>query len=104
VVPAEPETGPERGARTEDPLATTLAEEPSELQETFQQFVGETFFGHLLSAMRKSVRQPAYFHGGRAEDVFQAQLDQTLSERMAQSTAESFSQPLFDLFTLARSQ
>ena len=105
VGPAEPAARPESGSRSEDPLANDRRpKKPAELQETFQQFVGETFFGHLLSAMRKTVNKPAYFHGGRAEEVFQAQLDQTLAERLAQSTAETFSQPLFDLFTLVRSQ
>ena len=52
-----------------------------ELRETFQQFVGEAFFGQLMKAMRSSVGKPAYFHGGRAEEVFQGQLDQLLAEK-----------------------
>lgn len=73
-----------------------------ELRRTFYQFVGETFYGQLLSAMRKTVGKPAYFHGGRAEEVFQGQLDQVLGQRMAQASADSFIQPMYDLFCLSR--
>ena len=52
--------------------------------------------------MRKTVDKPAYFHGGHAEEVFQAQLDQTLAERLADSTAEQFTGPMFELFNLQR--
>ena len=91
------------------PHRSTLSElrkvpEPSdhELREVFQRFVGETFFGHLLAAMRKTVGKPAYMHGGRAEEVFQAQLDQVLSEHMTAASAESFAGPMFELFQLNR--
>jgi Rod binding domain-containing protein len=72
------------------------------LREAFDQFVGQTFFQQMLSAMRKTVDKPAYFHGGRAEEVFQGQLDQVLSERMTEAAAEEFTDPMFELFTLAR--
>jgi len=77
-------------------------EDRPELREAFDRFVGETFFGQLLSAMRKTVGKPAYFHGGRAEEVFQGQLDQILSERMSQASAHSFADPMFELFNLPR--
>ena len=73
------------------------------LREAFDDFVGQTFYSQMLSAMRKTVDKPAYFHGGQAEEVFQAQLDQTLSERLADATAEQFTGPMFDLFNLPRS-
>jgi hypothetical protein len=56
----------------------------------------------MMSAMRKTVDKPAYFHGGRSEEVFQSQLDQILSERMSEASAEQFTGPMFDLFTLGR--
>jgi peptidoglycan hydrolase FlgJ len=73
-----------------------------ELREAFDDFVGQTFYSQMLSAMRKTVDKPAYFHGGQAEEVFQAQLDQTLSERLADATAEQFTGPMFDLFNMPR--
>ncbi len=78
-------------------------EEPSELREAFDNFVGQTFFQQMLSAMRKTVDKPAYFHGGRAEEVFQGQLDQVLSEEMTKASADSFTDPLFELYSLKRS-
>ena len=76
---------------------------PEELREVFDQFVGETFYNQMLKAMRQTVDKPAYLHGGRAEEVFQNQLDQLLSERMSQATAQSFTGPMFELFQLPRS-
>jgi Rod binding domain-containing protein len=73
-----------------------------EIREAFQSFVGETLFGQLLSAMRKTLDKPAYFHGGRAEEIFQQQLDQVLAEKIAKSSAEKLSEPMFELFMLKR--
>lgn len=72
------------------------------LREVFGQFVGEAFFGQLIKAMRSSLGKPAYFHGGRAEEVFQGQLDQVLSERIASVSADRFAEPMYELFTLQR--
>lgn len=68
------------------------------LRQAFDGFVGETFFSQMLSAMRKTVGEPAYFHGGRAEEVFQGQLDQMLAERLTVSSAAQFTGPMFELF------
>jgi flagellar protein FlgJ len=76
--------------------------EDADLRQAFQSFVGQTLFGQLLHAMRKTLRKPAYFYGGRAEEVFQQQLDQVLAEKIASSSAEAFSEPMFELFTLSR--
>ena len=73
-------------------------------REVFDQFVGETFFGQMLASMRKSVGKPAYFHGGRAEEVFQGQLDQVLGEHLSKASEGSFSGPMYELFTLARAK
>ena len=73
-----------------------------ELREAFTQFVGETFYSQMLGAMRSTVQKPAYFHGGRGEEVFQGQLDQVLAEEMTEATAERFAGPMFDLFMLGR--
>ena len=73
-----------------------------ELRAAFDDFVGQTFFGHLLKAMRETVDKPAYFHGGRTEEVFQGQLDQVLVEHISDASAETFTEPMFELFTMAR--
>ena len=85
------------------PVAASAAEGgSSELREAFDDFVGQTFYGLMLKSMRKSVGKPAYFHGGRAEEVFQSQLDQQLVEEMSEATASQFTDPMFELFNLPR--
>ncbi len=74
----------------------------AKLRETFDQFVGELFYGQMLKAMRQSVGKPAYFHGGRAEEIFQDRLDQVLAEEMTAASASSFTGPMFELFALSR--
>ncbi len=74
----------------------------SEVREAFHDFVGQTFFMQLLSEMRKTVDKPAYLHGGQAEEIFQAQMDQVLAERLSDASAETFSGPMFELFMLPR--
>ena len=73
-----------------------------ELREAFGSFVGQTLFGQLLGAMRKTVGKPAYFHGGRAEEIFQGQLDQVLAEKIADTSGEQFSRPMLELFAMSR--
>jgi peptidoglycan hydrolase FlgJ len=74
----------------------------NETKEAFTDFVGQTMFGQALSSMRKTLDKPAYFHGGRAEEVFQGQLDQMLAEELTESSADQFAGPMFDLFMLHR--
>jgi len=78
-----------------------MAKSP-ELRKAFDAFVGQTLFGQLLHSMRKTVGQPAYFGGGRAEEIFQQQLDQVLVKNISESSADKFSGPMFELFTLQR--
>ncbi len=74
----------------------------TELRKAFNDFVGQTFFQQMLASMRKTVGKPAYLYGGRAEEIFQGQLDQVLAEKMSEASADSFTGPMYDLFTLAR--
>ncbi len=73
-----------------------------ELQEAFQDFVGQTLFGSMLASMRKTLDKPAYMHGGRAEEIFQQQLDQHIVEDMTKASADSIAGPMYDLFNLQR--
>jgi hypothetical protein len=84
------------------PPAVPASNEAPSLREAFDTFVGETFYGTLLKSMRKTLDKPAYFHGGRAEEIFQGQLDQTLAEEMTKANAEHFTGPMFELFQLSR--
>jgi Rod binding domain-containing protein len=68
----------------------------TELREKFTQFVGEVFFGQMIKAMRATTGKPAYFHGGRGEEVFQSQLDQKLAEHLTEASAERFAEPMFE--------
>jgi len=73
-----------------------------ELREAFDQFVGQTLFGQMLQSMRKTVGKPAYFHGGRAEEIFTRQLDQVLGEKIANASADTLTGPMFELFMSPR--
>jgi peptidoglycan hydrolase FlgJ len=74
-----------------------------ELHKAFTDFVGQTFFGELLKQMRATVGKPAYMHGGMGEDIFQSQLDQVLVERITESSAATFSDPMYQLMMAPRS-
>jgi len=83
------------------PLA--IAKGDDSARDAFRQFVGETVFGQMLSSMRKTVHKTSYFNGGRAEEVFQGQLDQELAKNLTEKSADRFADPMFDLFMLQRS-
>ena len=74
-----------------------------ELHKTFNDFVGQTFFGELVKQMRATLKKPAFFHGGMGEDIFQAQLDQILVERISETSAKTFSDPMYQLLMAPRS-
>lgn len=77
-------------------------ESSPQLRKVFDDFIGQTFYGQMCASLRKGLNKPAYFHGGRAEEVFQGQLDQVLVEKLSDATAGQFSGPMFDLFNLNR--
>ncbi|MCC6510521.1 MAG: rod-binding protein [Pirellulaceae bacterium] len=78
------------------------AEEP--LREKFQEFVGQTFFSELIKSLRTSQKGAAYFNGGRAEEIFQGQFDQMMTEHLSEASAQTIADPMFELFQLGRSQ
>lgn len=79
-----------------------LGHDTPELREAFNDFVGQTFFGELMKQMRATLDKPAFFHGGMGEDIFQSQLDQIMVERMSDTTAHSFSDPMYQLMLARR--
>lgn len=66
-----------------------------DLKQAYQDFVGKTFFGQMMKAMRSTVDKPAYFHGGQAEEAFRSQLDQQLADSMSAASAEQIAEPMF---------
>ena len=87
---------------TVDPSVSS-ADADGPLRDAFTQFVGQTFFGAMMASMRSTVGRPAYMHGGRGEEVFQKQLDAQMVEQLTESSAESFADPMFELFRTQRS-
>jgi flagellar protein FlgJ len=76
------------------------APEQDKTRETFQEFVGQVLFGQMLSAMRSTTKEVPYFHGGRAEEVFRNQLDQEWAKELTKTSAERFSDPMFELMMM----
>ena len=83
------------------PLLQTVSSEQQrvddarELQQAFQDFVGKSFYGEMLKSMRSTVGEPAYFHGGNAEKIFQQQLDHQLGDEMSKSNAGDLAAAMF---------
>jgi len=91
-------------ARTTDSASglNAKAAPDGELRESFNDFVGQTFFGQMLSSMRSTQEETPYFNGGRAEKIFQGQLDQVLTEELSESSAPKIADPMFKLFQAHR--
>ena len=68
-------------------------------KEKFQEFVAGTFFQQMFKAMRQTQKKPKYFHGGKAEEIFQSQLDQQFSQELAKSHGAAFSNDLYEPFS-----
>ena len=83
------------------PLRPTFSSEEQqlegarELQGAFQDFVGKSFYGEMLKSMRSTVGEPAYFHGGNAEKIFQQQLDHQIGDEMSKSNGGELSAAMF---------
>ncbi|XZE36195.1 rod-binding protein [Pirellulaceae bacterium SH501] len=100
---AEP-SGSDRMVSNEGILNPVAEQSGDELQEAFQNFVGQTLFSQMISSLRSSQEGSAYFNGGRAEKIFQGQLDQILSEEMTKASASQLAEPMYDLFQLQRNK
>ena len=81
--------------RPSAPTAAQQLDDAKEVQKTFRTFVGESFFGQMLKAMRTTQGKPAYFHGGQAEEMFRSQLDQTLAQEITETSADKIADPMF---------
>jgi peptidoglycan hydrolase FlgJ len=80
----------------------SAAPQGEDLRKAFQDFVGQTLFSQMISSMRSTQEGAAYFNGGRAEKIFQGQLDQILTEKLSEASASKISDPMYKLFQLRR--
>ncbi len=89
-----PQAPPRLQAATQSqPQSVADAEQ---VHDAFSSFIGETFYGQMMKSMRSTLDKPAYFHGGRAEEMFQSQLDQQLATEWAEQSGERFAEPMFE--------
>ncbi|MFO1065844.1 MAG: rod-binding protein [Pirellulales bacterium] len=70
--------------------------EGESLKDVFQDFVGRTFFSELIKSLRSTQQGSAYMNGGRAEEIFQGQLDQVLTDHLSDASAASISDPMLE--------
>lgn len=101
VTPNEPSESAGAAANHLTQLRASGSSTP-DVQETFQDFVGQTFFAEMIKAFRSTQQPSEYFHGGRAEEIFQGQFDQVMAEELSDSSAQQISDPMFELFMLGR--
>jgi peptidoglycan hydrolase FlgJ len=78
------------------------SESEDALKDAFCDFVGQTLFAQVIQSMRSAQGEPAYFHGGQAERIFQGQLDQILTEEISKASSESVAGPMYELFRMKR--
>ncbi|MCL2743123.1 MAG: rod-binding protein [Planctomycetaceae bacterium] len=83
----------ERQPKEEKPLT----DDEQLFKDVLHQFVGQTLFGQMLKAMRATQQKNPYFDGGRAEEIFQGQLDMILTDQMTKSASGSLSDPMYKL-------
>ncbi|MEM7810211.1 MAG: rod-binding protein [Planctomycetota bacterium] len=67
-------------------------------REAFRDLVAGTFYKQMLAELRSSEKPVPYIGGGRAEEVFREQLDQTLAENFAASHGDPLVAGLYEKF------
>lgn len=86
------------------PLSAVPKDQHAEVREKFQDFMAGTFYAQMVKSLRAGQGKPAYFHGGQAEEIFQSQLDQIVSENLAKSHGEEFAEPLYRAYLQQRGE
>ncbi len=92
-----------RNDAVEPKTSSKPAEKPAEsddekkFRELLHQFVGQVLFGQMLKSMRATQEKNPYFNGGRAEEIFQGQLDMVLTDKMSKATSKTLSDPMYKL-------
>lgn len=70
----------------------------AELRELTEMVVSTAFIAPMFEQLRSDPLAANLFHGGRAESIFQQQLDQVLSDRIATTTKFGLADALFKQF------
>ena len=73
----------------------TVQRDLQRLRQSTGQVVGTVFYGTLLKTMRASNLKGQYGHGGRGEEVYQAQLDALIAERMGTASRGGLAETLY---------
>jgi peptidoglycan hydrolase FlgJ len=76
--------------------------EKAAAEQKFNEVLGEVMFGTMLKTVRQAKHKPAYFYGGRTEEVFGQQLDQLLAEKISKTSAGRLGNSLGSLDQLSR--
>ena len=84
-------------AATQKISEPALSDDEKKFKELLHQFVGQVLFGQMLKSMRETQEKNPYFNGGRAEEIFQGQLDQVLTDKMTKATSKTLSDPMYKL-------
>lgn len=86
------------GTALEKSPARAASAKRADMREKVGDLVGNIFYGTLMRQMQDSKIKGEYFHGGRGEEVFQAQLGMELAKRMGQSPNDPMANMIFDAF------
>ena len=73
-----------------------------QFRELLHQFIGQTFIGQMLKSMRATQEENPFFHGGRAEEIYQGLLDMELTDQLTQATSKTLSEPMYKLMRAPR--
>jgi len=84
------------GARSQLDDAVSHGKEAPELRQRLGEFVGNVFYGTLIRQMHASTLKGEYFHGGRGEEVFQAQLGMELAQRLGRAVNDPIADRLYE--------
>ena len=82
----------------EQPTAETPVDANDNLfRELLHKFIGQTFIGQMLKSMRATQEENPFFHGGRAEEIYQGLLDMELTDQLTKATSKTLSEPMYKL-------
>jgi hypothetical protein len=71
----------------------------TELRQRLGEFVGNVFYGTLIRQMQESKLKGPFLHGGRGEEVFQAQLGMELAKRLGRAPNDPVTNRLYEAMT-----
>jgi hypothetical protein len=98
VMPTGDDLFPVSSTGSGNEIPSNAAAVSDDLRKAFNDFVGQTFFSELIKSYRSTQQPAAYFNGGRAEKIFQGQLDQMFAEELSERSADKIAEPMFEQF------